>query len=276
MTINLVNRRVIFTPALATGVSYTGPGDLVAGWSAWWGLRAFSAATIGTNCIKLRRDSDQAVLDFVTLANGSLDVASIATWKGAANLFVDTLYDQSGNGRNVGNTTAGDQPSFTLSGLGSRPIMTDVSTDALIQTAGPTVTQAQPFSVSAVANFDGVAGRSAYFGTDDNATPVYVGSRGGASEMNSGGDGDTTVANGWHRVQSTFNTPSFEQYIDGTPNSVSSVGSNVMSGELLRIFADSSGTFWHKSLVEVGMYPGAFTTPNKSALDANQQTYWGI
>src|SRR5215475_9326831 len=93
-------------------VTYVGPGDIVSGARAWWGLRAFSNATAGTNAIRLRRSSDSAELDFATLTNGSLDEAGITTWAGGASLFLIKLFDQTGNGQDVTQATTTRQPPF--------------------------------------------------------------------------------------------------------------------------------------------------------------------
>ena len=70
--------------------------------------------------VTLRRDSDNATRSFYFLPNDDLDVASITTWAGSANLFLATWYDQSPNGYNAGpagtSPTIGDQPRFFASG----------------------------------------------------------------------------------------------------------------------------------------------------------------
>jgi hypothetical protein len=38
---------------VSPAASYTGPGDVVSGAKAWYGLRAYSAATAGTKAIRL-------------------------------------------------------------------------------------------------------------------------------------------------------------------------------------------------------------------------------
>jgi hypothetical protein len=101
---------------------YVGPGDIEPGAIGWWGLRAYAAATAGTAAVRLRRDSDNGEQDFNTLANGDLDVASISSFKGAANLFVVALYNQAGGSvPALTQATAGNQPPFILNVLGSFP-----------------------------------------------------------------------------------------------------------------------------------------------------------
>src|SRR4051812_24758284 len=100
-------RRVIqqgdaFFSNVVPSASYVGPGDIVAGATGWWGLRAYTAASIGANAVRLREDSAfQSEQDFATIAGGGLDLAAIAAFKAlhsATNLFVTKLYDQSAGG----------------------------------------------------------------------------------------------------------------------------------------------------------------------------------
>lgn len=58
-----------------TTATYVGPGDIVSGATAWYGLRAYKAAyaSPGTNkSVNLRRASDNATCDFVIATSGDL------------------------------------------------------------------------------------------------------------------------------------------------------------------------------------------------------------
>ena len=61
---------------------YVGPGDIVSGAIAWYGLRAYNLAyTTGTNkAINIRRASDNTTTDIVILTSGALDIATAATF----------------------------------------------------------------------------------------------------------------------------------------------------------------------------------------------------
>jgi hypothetical protein len=71
--------------------------------------------------IRLRRSSDNAESDFGANALGDLDTASITTWLSGANGFITTVYDQSGNGYDLTQATAGAQPSYDATGAGGKP-----------------------------------------------------------------------------------------------------------------------------------------------------------
>ena len=54
----------VFVPAPVmpqAAAAYAGPGNVISGASAWWGLRGYSAAAVGANAVQLRRDSDNVV-----------------------------------------------------------------------------------------------------------------------------------------------------------------------------------------------------------------------
>lgn len=97
------------------------PLDNVSAWLAISISRKLRTAYTGS-AIRLRRDSDNAELNIGFNAQGGLDTAAVTAWLGAANGFIVTLYDQSGNNRNYTQTVAANQPAFVLSsGLKNRP-----------------------------------------------------------------------------------------------------------------------------------------------------------
>ena len=70
----------------------------------------------GGSCVRVRRSSDNTEQDF-GFVDGVVDMASIISFCGAGNGFVTTWYDQSGNGKNVTQATAGNQPQIVSSGV---------------------------------------------------------------------------------------------------------------------------------------------------------------
>jgi hypothetical protein len=108
---------VVGSGTVTGAVLYTGPGDIVSGATAWWGLRAYSSAVRGTNAVRLRRSSDNVEQDFATLPAGGLDTAAIATFASGSSLYVVTLYDQTGNGYTASQSTVGNQPLFSTATL---------------------------------------------------------------------------------------------------------------------------------------------------------------
>jgi hypothetical protein len=64
-------------------------------------------------CLQARRDSDNATLVIGFTANNVCDFPTADQWAGAANLYVVTWYDQSGNGNDISQTNATLQPTFS-------------------------------------------------------------------------------------------------------------------------------------------------------------------
>ena len=68
-----------------SGVAYVGPGDIVSGATAWYGLRGYSAAYAATGtgkAINYRRASDNSTQDGVILTNGKFDIATANAFAG--------------------------------------------------------------------------------------------------------------------------------------------------------------------------------------------------
>lgn len=72
----------------------------------------------------IRRSSDNAQMDFYPLKNGDFPVANLAGFLAGSTGYVAKLYDQSGSGVDVSQSTAASQPQITLNGQGGRPVIT--------------------------------------------------------------------------------------------------------------------------------------------------------
>ena len=201
-----------------------GPGDIVGSASGWWGLRAYSIATRGNNAINLRRDSDNATSDFATLAaSGDLDVASITSWKGAANLFCTKLYDQTGNGHDVSQATAANQPPFILNAIGTKPALRGNGSNYYLNN-NSSISASQPFSLSAFAMRSGGATANAQtiwasnsnsdsfgFSTSTGVVSGYFGATGTVSGNTEGN---------YHAFNIAVNGASSNFNMNGTDNTV--------------------------------------------------------
>lgn len=86
-----------------------------------------------TSVVRVRRSSDNAEADFTAT---EITDGTLTTWTGANDGFVTTWYDQSGNGNNVTQSTAANQPQLVSSGSvltkgGLPAVRFDGSTDYL-------------------------------------------------------------------------------------------------------------------------------------------------
>jgi hypothetical protein len=77
-------------------------------------------ATYAGSAVRIRRSSDNGELD-VGFSGNDFDAAAAATHIGGGSGFIVTWYDQSGNGKDATQATAGLQPSYIALGVGGLP-----------------------------------------------------------------------------------------------------------------------------------------------------------
>lgn len=256
---------------------YVGPGNLVPGATAWRGLRAYSDAVIGNNAVRLRRDSDNAEQDFVTVAGGGLDLPSITTFKGAANLLLVKLYDQTGNGNDLTQATAARQQVFALASLGSLPTITcdGVSLHTLDNLAVPSI--AAPTTLSWVAkNTAGSGAAAPIWSSQGSAFQAQYNNSGANQVLIYAGSVLSAVAsdNSWHALQGVLNGVTSDMNVDGTANTGTTGAATGDTTEIL--FGISGGNVFAGSFAELGRWSIAFSGAQSSAMSANQHTYWGF
>jgi hypothetical protein len=256
---------------------YSGPGNVVAGAAAWWGLRAYNTAAIGSRAVRLRRDSDNAEQDFLTLGSGAVDVASIATFKGSALVYVKTLYDQSGNGRDLVQATTATQPGFLLSGLGSLPVMTFNRSQTILTSA--TITQSQPFTQSVVCVETGNIGGNAFVLVGSNTSDGILFNSAGTpvvlQGLNNGVpiSGPNTADGTWYAIQMISNgSASSLMYVNGSSTALTGFGTTG--------FVSDQITFGEQTFIgnvaEAGVWYSGFSSGQQSSMNNNQHSYWGF
>jgi|GEM_PF-1159292 len=87
--------------------------------SAAYAMRLLSSSYAG-KALKVRRSSDNSTQDIGFTAGGELDSVSLKTFVGAGSGYVITWYDQSGNGLNLTQATAINQPVLVNAGTINR------------------------------------------------------------------------------------------------------------------------------------------------------------
>lgn len=92
------------------------------------------------NAIRVRRSSDNTEQNIGFTSAGILDTSALLTFCGAGDGFVTTWYDQSGNGNNVTQSTAANQPQIVSSGSvitqGGKPsLLFDGLNDSFLSTS---------------------------------------------------------------------------------------------------------------------------------------------
>jgi PKD repeat protein len=117
------------------------------------------------NCIRVRRSGDNTEQDIGFNATDTLDTAALLAFVGSGNGFVTAWYDQSGNSRNIAQSTAVNQPQIvssgvvlTRNGLPCVRYSASINTMALVTASNYSVPAATTFS----AVFTPLAGTSSY------------------------------------------------------------------------------------------------------------------
>lgn len=280
-TWRILTRRI--QPLTSGAVAYQGPGDVVSGAAAWWGLRAYSMAAVGGNAIRIRRNSDNQEQDFVTLSDGSLDRASIVTFLNSTTGAITTFYDQTGNGVHQTQTTASKQPAVNLSGIGSF-VTADFDGpvggggNARTMNFGGSFTLAQPLTYALMALRISDGNQQDIIG---NGATNSVGYRFSAADQVFGYGGGTpitrTATDGvFHAVQFVSNGASSEINADGSGTTGNPGSSGYSAQDIwLGSSADTSGYFFG-SFTEGGLWGVAFNGTQLTNMSDNMHSYWGF
>jgi hypothetical protein len=279
---------------------YTGPGDIVSGATAWYGLRAYSRAivTAGTQAlVNLRRLSDSHTCDIIVSATGGLgntnncstsgdDGTAVATWLSGTSGYATELYDQTGNGNNATQSTTAYQPQLLLSGCSSDSLpCLNFPTHAGNQNLAATITAvSQPYSMSHVsvrASFS-----SAVYGVVD----TYTGAAGSNCDYSNAGNEARIVQSesftaaetdgDWNAIQCVFYDAGSATTlnVNGTATT-GSAGTGATSTSLMLGNQPSAAPTGEReltgSLAEAGLWPVAFSSAQQTKLCHNQYLYWG-
>jgi hypothetical protein len=107
--------RTVIQAGMLREAPMLGPCD-IQGSAAWAysATRRLNQAYTGP-IIRLRNGTTSALADFYAMPNGEIDISAISAFAAGAQLYVHTMYDQSGNGNNRTQTTNGNQPEYILS-----------------------------------------------------------------------------------------------------------------------------------------------------------------
>ncbi len=265
---------------LTTAAPYVGPGDVVSGAVAWWGLRAYSAAKAGTKAANICHVVPSTVCaDINTLANGNFDVAATVGGTlncGVVTCHVNKLYDQSGSNSCSGGpcdiTASNFHPTLAFNVLGSLPAMQSAADTDTFNSAS--ITQAQPFTISFVYESTSTADSGIVSGSIQ-IRPNQSGAGTGTLYAGNTSFTATMSNNAFHAGQVVFNGASSSINLDGT-TSTGSPGTNGYSATPVVVFSISGSIPLTGYITEVGMWSGALTGTQMTDLNSNQHTYWGF
>ncbi len=258
--------------------------------AAAYGLRKLRSAYAGP-LVQVRR-SDNATQDIGALANGNLNETALTTFCGSSNCFVQTWYDQSGNGLNAVQPTAAQQPSLVSAGtilrMGTRPALYIAPANAMTVTgitwnaytlSAVVRHQSAPSDVRALAVKRTSTANSEFFW-------FYWSSSGSVTwDQNGSGTGSSRFNTGFTPVLNTnyvytlvrpLSGSNRIQYVNGVVRGSTSSNANVSNALLLTIGNDpsSSSRGLDGRVGEFIVWTSALSTTDRTALEGDQGNYY--
>ncbi len=257
--------------------TYVGPGDIVSGAFAWWGLRAYSNAAIGQPIANIIRASDSLSMVVNSTITGGFDVAAATTFCASTTCKVSQLYDQTGNGHHLVQATGGNQPALNLACIGSgtlQPCLHFSVTPYMTVSA----TIVQPFTFSVVAertsnlltqsNIFVDAGNGIYFNNAANQIQSFF----NTGFVNTAASvADST----FHGIQFVGNAASSSFVIDGV-TTTGNWGSNGYTTTIALGASSAGGGPLGGDISEAGIWLSSLSGANLTALNSNQHVFWGF
>jgi hypothetical protein len=236
-----------------------------------------------TNCIRVRRSSDNTEQDIGFVANvpnSPIDTTALLAFVGAGNGFVTAWYDQSTNGRNGTQSTGGNQPQIVSSGVVTElntksSMLYDGTDDRLVAIFS---LLSQPNTIFSVANTTNVSSTRLLYdddsGNDRNTLSTETSVRttafaGAALDVNTGWGVNT------QRIHSVlYNGNSSVIRRNGGAFGSGNVGTQGLSG--LTIGGRFTGSFyWIGNIQELIIYNNNQTS-NFSSIETNINTYYNV
>lgn len=271
------------------GGAFSGPGDVVGGAQAFYGLRGYTAAkaTANIKAVGLIRASDSHTCDVLlngttgglgvtgNCSTGGENGTAWATWCTSTTCKATALYDQVST-INAVQATGTAQPVLTPNCIGTLPCLTFSGAQTL-NAAGSASNQ--PLTISTVVVRTGAFTAQGDIFSDDPGLAVVAFDSSAATVAEYFGSFATVSATdgGWHAMQFVVNGSSSAFVIDATQTTGQNFGASAL-GANYRIGSESGGSFLTGNVTEVALYPFAFTTGGSSqvvSLCHNQFTYYG-
>lgn len=262
--------------------------NLFPGASAAYSLRKLDTGYAGS-AIQVRRISDNATQN-IGFVNNVLDLTTLTTFLGAGSGRVSIWYDQSGNGRNLINATAIEQPLVYASGPvifnGAPYLRLDGVDDRMFLAFDPTnagVVSTFTVALAAMSTLN-----TAVFLQQDQTAGSRIGQwarfSSGVSQsitfntaQTSFTSTGTTVTNSVPYVYTSIRRPAnVQSYVNGTTGgSVATTGTPIFNAAAT-VYIGRRGTEALAGLMsEVVMYPLDQTT-TRAAIEQNIRNYYGF
>lgn len=223
----------------------------------------------------------------LTVSNGALAGASPCgtisvgeTLTMQYGLYVNELYDQTGNANHLIQATTADQPQLLPTCFNGLPCMNFLGSPFQLSDAS-WVTLNNPLTVSTVYLSGSASPIYAVLGTNGSSTDLFgahSGSGGNIALVNCCSSQLGATANDVvvHAAQGVFSGASSAINVDGT-NTTGSIGTTALQAALsgtLSMGSFTGGDYLTGEVFETGVWPSALSTGNRTLLCHNQHVYW--
>lgn len=264
-----------YNVAISAGAAYQGPGDVVSGATAYWGLRAYNVAyATGSNSAAVVCDSATFLVctTINILANGSFDKATASGSSSCVSTcVVKSLTDQTGNGNTMSCFSASVCPTLTFNCYGSLPCLTFANA----QTLSSSLNITSPLTYLAVTERTGNTGSfQASIAAPGNP---FLGFNSSANTVVWDPNALVTAAgndNSSHALLGTYDNTTSILFADGVE--MSGVGSGgPSSGNIYLGSRNNTDLFLTGNITEAAAYSSVISPTNARLICHNEFSYWG-
>ena len=270
--------------------SFTGLLDTYSGAAVAYSAARRLSSTYTGALIRVRRSSDNTEQDIGYDSNNVLDESALTTFVGANNGFVTKWYDQSGNAKNLENSTALNQPKIVNSGTvlkdNSKPALSFNGTSQYLAVTDNTILHASSLTSCfytaqilsgntnpPLASKSYSADGGYFFGQlgADDKLQLYI-------DQGTNIVGTAAILNS-QKLFTNFNqtgTNNIKYYINGSLDATSTKSS--LSGTNTTYFAlgfDPLGVYLKGNFQEAIIY-STDKTSNQSGIESNINTFYSI
>lgn len=262
---------------------YIGPGDVISGATAFWGLRCYTTAYTGNVADVWDAATGTTTETLLKCSGGGVLVATInplaTTCSGGCGIAV--LYDQTGNGHDM--TVAGSRFALTQNCLNTSLPCANVpgSGQGMVTSTLPSVAVPYTYSVVAerTANFTsfqvvldtflnaGSTGASLLFSNSANTVRFSI-------DLGAAITQGSVTDNAWHALIGINNSGAGTVGADNN-NTTGSITSDSTANQAYLGQRNDGGEAFTGNLAEAGIWPIAFSAAQITAMCHNQFAYWG-
>ena len=263
--------------------------DTYTGAAAAYSVRKLDKDYTG-NCMRVRRDNDDAEQDFGFDTNGDLDTPAIATFVGSGNNgYVSKWYDQSGNGNDAAQSTNGSQPQIyngsaviTENGKpalqttgGDKLITSSLSATSFATHSGFVCAKSNNTgyaSIMEIANNQNTGGRAVWIGVNNSATEKF-GSAAYLGQLVFGGDATSQFLGSFIGVDGGSSTT----FVDGAQVATATTSTYSASTQGLGLAGAPNSTYYPFTgvLQECVLY-ASDQSSNRSGIETDINNYFSI